>query len=677
MQALCKLMGLTGCNRLVADFNLIAQLIMIVALCIGFYFARTRQIPKHRRTQMTVVFVNLIFIAGAMLTSFYAYVIDAATTTGIVAQLMIAHGILGLIAEGMGLYIVTFMLRRSWIPEALRIKNFKRFMRTLLTLWMLIILLGLEIYYFYYLANSGSPTTQALFNSFTLLADLLGIFMFLWIWDFQLPPVARFGIGLVCVALGLALAYVRFDYGINKVLPNIIAASIPTLAPTPTSAPTNTPVPAPTNTPAPTPTPIPARGQLSFENTGASNDTAIALLVNVPQPAAGRIYQAWLASSTVSVFAAMGEVKVSQAGTATVKYVDPKGGNLLALYDQFFVTVESAPATRPSNTLIFSGQFAQRLAGEVKLLMGLAPDTPNKAGYVIGINDIIDNLKVHAAEVREAAERGSLPTTKRHAEHMINLLVGSKDKGFGDLDKDGNVEDPGDGFGLLPYANQIAASVQRMAKAPDATAELKQRAAELQVANANFQKWCGDILKNSRAILTATDVKATLELAKEIEALGRLAVDGQDKNGNKEIELIPDEAGFTDLYFAAQKLAGLSLTPIQANLVQTLNLPTPTPPPAPTATPTPVPQSKTVLMQDFVYKDKTLTIDKGTTVIFVNKDNAKHTVTSDSGKPLDSKDIGANAQYKFTFDTPGTFPYYCEYHGDKGGVGMAGTIVVK
>ena len=51
----------------------------------------------------------------------------------------------------MGLYIVTFMLRRSWIPEALRVKNFKRFMRTLLTLWMLIILLGLEIYYFYYL----------------------------------------------------------------------------------------------------------------------------------------------------------------------------------------------------------------------------------------------------------------------------------------------------------------------------------------------------------------------------------------------------------------------------------------------------------------------------------------------------------------------------------------------
>jgi len=184
-------------------------------------------------------------------------------------------------------------------------------------------------------------------------------------------------------------------------------------------------------------------------------------------------------------------------------------------------------------------------------------------------------------------------------------------------------------------------------------------------------------LKDSLEILAATDVNATVDLAKEIETLGRIAVDGQDKNGNKEIELIADEAGFTDLYFEAQKLAGLSLTPIQANLVQTLNLPTPTLPPAPTATPTPVPQSKTVLLQDFVFKDKTLTIDKGTTVVFVNKDNAKHTVTSDTGKPLDSKDMGANAQYKFTFDTPGTFPYYCEYHGDKGGVGMAGTVVVK
>ena len=33
--------------------------------------------------------------------------------------------------------------------------------------------------------------------------------------------------------------------------------------------------------------------------------------------------------------------------------------------------------------------------------------------------------------------------------------------------------------------------------------------------------------------------------------------------------------------------------------------------------------------------------------------------------------------YAYTFTEPGTYPYFCRYHGDVGGVGMAGTIVVE
>ena len=50
---------------------------------------------------------------------------------------------------------------------------------------------------------------------------------------------------------------------------------------------------------------------------------------------------------------------------------------------------------------------------------------------------------------------------------------------------------------------------------------------------------------------------------------------------------------------------------------------------------------------------------------------------SDSGGPLNSKDVKAGQQFSFTFTQSGTFPYYCEYHGDKGGVDMAGTVVVR
>jgi plastocyanin len=32
--------------------------------------------------------------------------------------------------------------------------------------------------------------------------------------------------------------------------------------------------------------------------------------------------------------------------------------------------------------------------------------------------------------------------------------------------------------------------------------------------------------------------------------------------------------------------------------------------------------------------------------------------------------------FSFTFDEPGTYPYYCDNHGGPGGEGMSGVIIV-
>ena len=43
-----------------------------------------------------------------------------------------------------------------------------------------------------------------------------------------------------------------------------------------------------------------------------------------------------------------------------------------------------------------------------------------------------------------------------------------------------------------------------------------------------------------------------------------------------------------------------------------------------------------------------------------------------------SADINLGAPVgTFAFNETGTFPYYCRFHGDNGGVGMAGTIIVQ
>jgi plastocyanin len=86
-------------------------------------------------------------------------------------------------------------------------------------------------------------------------------------------------------------------------------------------------------------------------------------------------------------------------------------------------------------------------------------------------------------------------------------------------------------------------------------------------------------------------------------------------------------------------------------------------------------QTAVVYLKDFTFTPKVLKVAKGTTVYFVNQDAVKHTVTSDTGL-FNSGDILPGKSYSYTFNQVGTFPYYCVYHGDKGGVDMAGSIEI-
>ena len=137
-------------TRLAADINLVVQIVLLIGLWIGFYFARTKQIPRHANMQTAMVTGNLVFILFVMIPSFYQYVILGGTTGGIVARLMLLHGLLGLMAELSGIYLILRM-RTQLIPPRFRVRNFKLVMRSTLALWTVIFILGIGIYYYRYL----------------------------------------------------------------------------------------------------------------------------------------------------------------------------------------------------------------------------------------------------------------------------------------------------------------------------------------------------------------------------------------------------------------------------------------------------------------------------------------------------------------------------------------------
>ncbi len=81
-----------------------------------------------------------------------------------------------------------------------------------------------------------------------------------------------------------------------------------------------------------------------------------------------------------------------------------------------------------------------------------------------------------------------------------------------------------------------------------------------------------------------------------------------------------------------------------------------------------------VLVTNYKFEPKKLTVTEGTTVTWDNKEGL-HTVKSDTDAFI-SKNLKPGESFQYQFTQPGTYPYHCSFHGDKGGDKMAGTIVV-
>jgi plastocyanin len=93
--------------------------------------------------------------------------------------------------------------------------------------------------------------------------------------------------------------------------------------------------------------------------------------------------------------------------------------------------------------------------------------------------------------------------------------------------------------------------------------------------------------------------------------------------------------------------------------------------PAAPATKPAAPAQAQVGIDNFTFTPATITVAAGTKVTWTNHDDIPHTVTSTTGA-FDSKAIDTDASFSFIFNTPGTYPYYCEIHPH-----MRGQVIVK
>lgn len=82
----------------------------------------------------------------------------------------------------------------------------------------------------------------------------------------------------------------------------------------------------------------------------------------------------------------------------------------------------------------------------------------------------------------------------------------------------------------------------------------------------------------------------------------------------------------------------------------------------------------TVTISNFQFTPKVVRIKVGGSVTWEVKEGT-HSVNADDGS-FEST-LSAGQKFSHQFARPGTYRYYCSFHGSKGGHDMAGTVIVS
>ncbi|MCP4536562.1 MAG: anti-sigma factor [Chloroflexi bacterium] len=283
------------------------------------------------------------------------------------------------------------------------------------------------------------------------------------------------------------------------------AASTATLPPAPEAADTPTAEPAPT---------IQADGTASFRDNLATADQFILELTGGPAPPDGQAYQGWLLSDDGTPIS-VGVLNLESDGSITLAWNSPNSENLLSRYARFHVTLEPvAGSATPTGEVVFAGGLdGDALASARRLFVRNEdePATPLNTAFALGLVAQTDIALQHVQNAVNAAAIGALPEMRAHLEHSINILDGAAGARFSDHDGSGTAQNPGDGFGTVGYARQIAELLDGQETAVKA-------AINVQTQSAIIQDKCTETLQAKDMATAIPQIEELKGLAKQLKA---------------------------------------------------------------------------------------------------------------------------------------------------------------
>jgi len=309
---------------------------------------------------------------------------------------------------------------------------------------------------------------------------------------------------------------------------------------------------------------------LHFRDGEATMDQAFLEARAVPAAPEGTQYEAWLIGPSGSI--SLGILVLDSNGNGTLTYNASQKENLLSLYDQAALTLTSKAGATPSaeNMPAYTYTLPSDGLAYLRVILVADSDTPAQAPLITILNAQTQLLEQSAKDLSNAFAAGDQTSTRKHAETILNILVGKQSADHKDWNGDGKVSDPSDGYGLLlngTSAGSIGAIFTQtgyVIDAPRASQNMILHGGEVKVCAQNVSGLLPALRTQVKNVLAAKSLAEMEQPVKDIAELSDQIINGADVNGTGKVEALTGECGLTTIYDSALAMADMPLLPVNA-----------------------------------------------------------------------------------------------------------------
>jgi uncharacterized membrane protein YozB (DUF420 family) len=130
----------------ISDITLIMVVVSAITFTIGVFLIRRNHVQAHRWVQTGSAALNALLVLGVMIYSFVAHILPGLPGKFFEGSYGVTtvHAFVGLIGLVLGIFVV--LRGNNLVPKGLRFKDYKLFMRTSYSIYMLATLIGVAVY---------------------------------------------------------------------------------------------------------------------------------------------------------------------------------------------------------------------------------------------------------------------------------------------------------------------------------------------------------------------------------------------------------------------------------------------------------------------------------------------------------------------------------------------------